>query len=486
MKNRLTNKVFVILSLFFIFFQTFSIPILAAVKPWTGNPWTGNPWQGEPIDHSDMNWEGDPWQGTPWEGGKFTGKEWDGNTTDDGSGWDGVNWDHTPWYLDPWIMNGWSPNGFTGYGTTGIPFSGDSFTGTGTNGEAFSGNAFNGNGTIGNPFAGQSFNGSGTSGSPFAGNNFNGSGTNGTPFNGLGTSGNPFAGNSMTGDPFLGSLFNGDSTQLYPPYSPLALAYSSGWEGSGTEQPGDVKLPKGYEIAKYITNDLIGGQVSMVGEFLADQDNFRPSGSFFSTLMLNGVKVGLGEKTPWFINGLSDTSDFISKSIEGVNAAKTYRDVRQAGTIAAEAYSNVQSISNITETAGAVSSSFGVLSKFNVATAALGAGYSAFELGFNGTKAYDVLTSNAAGNEKVSAVAEATGNLGDLILNAGVITAAIPGGQAAGAIMIAGGAALWGASKLTKVVADNWKSISKFTKNAVSKTKAAIGNGWKKLTGIFG
>jgi len=37
--------------------------------------------------------------------------------------------------------------------------------------------------------------------------------------------------------------------------------------------------------------------------------------------------------------------------------------------------------------------------------------------------------------------------------------AAFRGVQAAGAVMIAGGAAIWGASKLTKLIADNWSGI---------------------------
>jgi hypothetical protein len=253
----------------------------------------------------------------------------------------------------------------------------------------------------------------------------------------------------------------------------------------------------GFEVAKYISNDVIGGQVNMIDgymkfDFENNPNGFRPNGTFFSTLMLNGVKVGLGENTPGFINGISDTHDFAIKAHEGYQAANDLRILRAPERLSDAAdvvrgaidVSTGNPVDSITRVAPELSK-VGSISKLNVATAAIGAGYSAVELGFNGAKAYDVLNSNAAGNEKVSAVAEATSNLGDLVMNAGVVTAAIPGGQAAGAIMIAGGAALWGASKLTKVVADNWKGIKKFAKDPIKNTGKAIKKGFEKIKSWF-
>ncbi|MCR8850844.1 hypothetical protein NQ095_20720 [Rossellomorea sp. SC111] len=433
MMERLTKKVFVLLALLIVLFQSFSLPIYASatIKPWNGNPWTGDSWEGSPWDPQQFKWEGDPWegkstQGNDWEGNGTEGQGTNGQGTN-GQSWEGFDWSNAPWYMDPWVMNGWTPNGFQGNGTDGNPF--------------------NGNGTNGNPFVGYD-----TNGNPFDGN-----GTNGRSFEGDPT--NPRGGETA-------SSFSGDPT--------------------------DIKLPMGYEVAKYLSNDVVGGQVNMISEFMnfdfeANPNGYRPNGTFFSSLVLNGVKVGLGDKTPGFVNGIADIHDGTLKTIDAVGAIKDYQILKTVRNLD-DAQSGARGVLTATDNASDLLSGLskvGSISKFNFATAAVGAGYSAFELGFNGAKAYDVLNSDVAGNKKVSAVAEASSNLGDLLMNAGVVTAAFPGGQAAGAVMIAGGAAIWGASKLTKLVADNWSGIKKFAKDPVKNTAKAIGKGISKVKGWF-
>jgi hypothetical protein len=441
MYEKITSKVVVTIALLIVLFQSFSFPIYASatIQPWKGNPWSGQDWKGTPWDGKDLQWEGESWEGNPWEGKSTSGNDWEGNGTEgqgtsgqgtNGQSWEGYQWTNAPWYMDPWLNNGWTPNGFEG-----SPFSGN-----GTNGDPFSGN-----------------------------------GTNGNPFSGNGTSGNPFAGNGTSGNAFEGSTTAGNGTE------------GTSFEGS----PTDVKLPLGYEVAKYISNDIIGGQVNLISDFNsfdfeANPNGFRPNATFFSSLMLNGVKVGLGDKTPWFVNGVADAHDGVLKTVDAVGAAKDYKLIKDAATLAQNGGASRGAL-NLADNADLLSnlSKVGSISKLNVATAAVGAGYSAFELGFNGAKAYEVLNSDVAGNQKVSAVAEATSSFGDLMMNAGVVTAAIPGGQAAGAVMIAGGAAIWGASKLTKLVADNWSGIKKFAKNPVKNTAKAIGKGISTVKGWF-
>jgi hypothetical protein len=441
MFEKITSKVVVTIALLIVLFQSFSFPIYASatIQPWKGNPWTGQDWKGTPWDGKDLQWEGESWEGNPWEGNSTNGNDWEGNGTEgqgtsgqgtNGQSWEGYQWTNAPWYMDPWLNNGWTPNGFEG-------------------------SPFTGNGTIGDPFSGN--------------------GTNGNPFSGNGTNGNPFAGNGTSGNAFEGSTTAGNGTE------------GSSFEGS----PTDVKLPLGYEVAKYISNDIIGGQVNLASDFMnfdfeANPNGFRPNATFFSSLMLNGVKVGLGDKTPWFVNGVADAHDGTLKTIDAVGAYKDYKIIQNARQ-AADAGRGIRGAFQVADNSEILSqlSKVGSISKLNIATAAVGAGYSAFELGFNGAKAYDVLNSDVAGNEKVSAVAEATSNFGDLMMNAGVVTAAFPGGQAAGAVMIAGGAAIWGASKLTKLVADNWSGVKKFAKNPIKNTAKAIGKGISKIKGWF-
>jgi hypothetical protein len=431
MFEKITSKVIVTFALLIVLFQSFSFPIYASatIQPWKGNPWTGQDWKGTPWDGKDLQWEGESWEGNPWEGKSTNGNDWEGNGTDgqgtNGQGTSGQSWEGYQWTNAPWYMDPWLNNGWTPNG-----FEGNPFTGNGTNGDPFSGN-----GTNGNPFAGN-----GTNGSAFEGSTTAGNGTDGTSFEG---------------------------------------------------NPTDVKLPMGYEVAKYITNDVIGGQVNLISDFSsfdfeANPNGFRPGATFFSTLMLNGVKVGLGDKTPWYVNGIADAQDGTLKTIDAVGAYKDYKIIQNARQ-AADAGRGIRGAFQVAENSEILSqlSKVGSISKLNIATAAVGAGYSAFELGFNGAKAYDVLNSDVAGNKKVSAVAEATSNLGDLMMNAGVVTAAFPGGQAAGAVMIAGGAAIWGASKLTKLVADNWEGVKKFAKNPIKSTSKAIGKGISKIKGWF-
>ncbi|WP_419160521.1 hypothetical protein [Rossellomorea sp. BNER] len=139
MFEKITKKVFIMLAILIVLFQSFSIPALAAIQPWKGNSWEGNPWEGDPWDGADLQWKGESWEGSPWEGSTTEGNDWEGNGTEGqgtkGNGTQGQDWQANQWYLDPWEHNGWNPNDFNGNGTHGIPFNGN-----GTNGNPFTGN----------------------------------------------------------------------------------------------------------------------------------------------------------------------------------------------------------------------------------------------------------------------------------------------------------------------------------------------------------
>jgi hypothetical protein len=48
MIEKLLKKGLVIAALFIVLFQSFSIPVLATIQPWTGTPWFGEKWKGNP------------------------------------------------------------------------------------------------------------------------------------------------------------------------------------------------------------------------------------------------------------------------------------------------------------------------------------------------------------------------------------------------------------------------------------------------------
>lgn len=100
----------------------------------------------------------------------------------------------------------------------------------------------------------------------------------------------------------------------FPDKSPINL--SNG--GNGTS---DAKLPFNYELSKYIVNDVVGGQANMIGDYLVGNKNdFKPKVSSFSTLFLNGTKLGLGDNGPGWIKGVSDIHDGVLKSKEGYDS----------------------------------------------------------------------------------------------------------------------------------------------------------------------
>ncbi|WP_062197226.1 hypothetical protein [Massilibacterium senegalense] len=243
----------------------------------------------------------------------------------------------------------------------------------------------------------------------------------------------------------------------FPDKSPINLS-------NGGNSPSDAKLPFNYEISKYIVNDVVGGQANMIGDYLVGNKNeFKPKVSSFSTLFLNGTKLGLGDNGPGWIKGVSDIHDGVLKSKEGYDSYNKVKKCRKAYKL-----TNLGAKAPDALLKGA---KFGPLSKLNVATAAISAGFAAVETGFNTVKAIDVWKSDASKAKKVSATTDATGSLGDMLMSAGVIATAIPGGQVAGAI-------LWVGSKLVKYGAEHWRGIKKFAGNTIKRTGKALKKGW--------
>ncbi|MBS4210376.1 hypothetical protein [Bacillus sp. FJAT-50079] len=423
-KAKTLNRIAALIALFFIFIQTFALPVMAA-QPWTGNSWNGNSWQGNPWDAGDLTWEGNSWQGNSWSESSSQG----------GNDWNGTTWSSTPWYMNPWLHPGF--NGGPGY--DGTPWNTPGFNGgPGYNGTPWNTPGFNGGpGYDGNAWNTPGFNGGlGYDGTPW---NTPGS-MNGVPWNAPGYSGGPW---NLPGYNGLPPWMFGGLDQNGNRVTPAAPRLSG-------DQLMGIDLPYGYEVGKYVGSDIIGGQVGMIGDFLDPGNHPLKVGSSFATgLFLNGVKVGLGDKAPWYIDGAIAAKDTYDYTKTGILAGKDFLTLKGViGTSQAGARGSVSSLSTV-----------GAISKFNVAASAIGAGFAAFETGFKTGKAVDVIKSDAQTSQKVSAVADATSSLGETLFHAGTVAAAIPGGQTAGAVLIAGGAVIWGASRLTKLVADNWGSI---------------------------
>lgn len=440
--NKRLRILFVSIASIFLIFQPIFLPTVYAVGAWSGNSWTGNPWTGESWDGNELQWEGNSWQGNTWtgdswQGNSWTGESWQGEAGTNGESWNGNAWNNSGYSGGPYQGTPWLTPGFQGNGYQGGPWANPGFTGEGYQGNPFLTPGFQQNGYQQGPFLAQP----------------------GTGFPGV------------MGYPWAQQGFNN---------------YASISNSSDSYQP-IPDLPKGYDIAKYITQDVILGQVDFVGDALTYQNmtnlgydaNMNYGGSLYKGILLNGIKLSINDQT------LFDIYDTGTHVADGYGAVQDFRnlkntyDVTSAGTDLANA---AQTAANVAPSAGAV----GAVSKLNIGVAAIGTGIAAFETGYKAGQAYDVLTSDASGAEKTSAVADATGSLGDTLMNAGVVASAIPGGQAVGAGMVAVGAGIWVVSKGVKLFADNWKGdLGSTTKSIANKAGNKIKDGWNWLKGKF-
>ncbi|WP_067724809.1 hypothetical protein [Oceanobacillus damuensis] len=441
--NKWLKLFFVSIASIFLVFQPILLPTVYAVEAWQGNSWTGNSWTGESWDGNDLKWEGNSWQGNTWTGNSWQGNSWtedswQGEPGRNEESWDGSTWNQSGFSGEQYQGQPWLAPGFQGYEYQGGPWTNSGFTGDGYQGNPFSTPGFQQNGYQQGPLLAQP----------------------GTQFPGV--MGYPWAQQGFS---------NYDSTANTT---------------SDRDQP-IPDLPKGYDIGKYIVKDVVLGQVNYVGDVLTYENmtslgydaKMNYGGSLYKGLLLNGIKLSINDKT---LFDIYDTGTHIADGYSAVQDYQTARNLSNITTSGSALADAANTVSNVTPSAGAV----GAISKLNIGAAAIGTGIAAFETGYKTGQAYNVLTSDASGAEKTSAVADATGSLGDTLMNAGVVASAIPGGQAVGAGMVAVGAGIWVVSKGVKLFAENWKGdLGSTTKSIVNKAGNKVKDGWNWLKGKF-
>ncbi|MBM7715935.1 hypothetical protein JOC94_002946 [Bacillus thermophilus] len=433
MRNpKILNRTAALIALFFILFQSFALPV-AAVAPWTGDPWKGDTWEGD-------TWEGDSWEGDSWEGDTWEGDTWEGDTWE-GDSWEGDTWEGKSWNQGP------------GEGVS--DWNGSEFNGNPWNAPGYNGNPWNAPGYNGNPWNAPGYNGNPWNAPGYNGNPWNAPGYNGNPWNAPGYNGNPWNAPGYNGNPWNTPGYNG-----------------SPWNAPGNSGGGaSTNSPTAYDVTKYIANDVVGGQVSMIGSYTSGgSGGFGAAGGYMTGMLLNGVKMGMGERTPWYVNAASDAKDFYDKGKGVYDAGSTLHQLRTGGSFG----------STVARGASTTAPAIGAVSKLSAVGAGISAGFSAVDTAINTKKAIDVWNSNASGAEKTAATADATASFGETLFNAGMVSSAIPGGQAVGAGLMVAGGVVWGASKVTKFFADGT------AKKAWNKTKDVAKNTWNKFKGLFG
>ena len=356
--------------------------------------------------------------------GAWTGNSWSGETWE-GSSWTGDTWEGSAWTKEGWQGNSWDSNSG---GSNGSP--------------EISNEAGGGNGLI--------------------------SSRGGTlkPLP-------PYVSNPYLP---LQPPINGDrdeniqDTLLNESVIPLNIPKEQKVEDSGVDP---------WDVATYIGNDLVNGGVDF-GVGIIEQGNDVDLKStfggpnFFSTLILNGAKLPLGDRTPpWF----DLVEDVHNGSGMALDIYKGYSDISTAaGTVGDVVRNGTEMLPNVVNTTRPAS---GVLSKFSIATNVVSTGFSLVNTIKSAGDTWDVINSKVATSDKVAAGATTASDFGELVFNVGMTTAAFPGAQAAGLGIAVAGGVIWGVGKGVKWAANNWSRISE------SKIGKGAKNAWKGMTKPF-
>jgi hypothetical protein len=412
--NSFIKRVF---ALFAILFLTF-LPVLSievhAVEPWSGNPWDASDrvWKGNPWEGKQTQWEHLPWKGNTWEGSPWSGNTWEGN---------------------PWSLEGWE----------GSTFEGKSWTARSWEGSAFEGN----------PWSSTYWNGYSTTAPNFwTGNDWEGKGTQGKS-----TQGSTFDGNT-----FKGKLGNYDLTSIK-----ANSAYDSSYTPPDRFYDSDE-----FKGVKYVWESVTNGMI--------DFDPTSPtgfSGDYLKNVFLDTLKlqhgdvnfdyVDIGDKAYEGYKSLKELEDFrralgtvntVSTVASGAQTAQSVSKWAQYGGIIKDSWNNILTSTDIANVGGTWNG-MTFLSKLNLVSSGISAGISTIQTADKINDAIQTFKSTKDGSERTAAVADAASSFGEAMMSYGGLAAAIPGGQAVGATMVAAGAVIFIGGKAVQLVAENWDTI---------------------------
>src|SRR5690606_12631222 len=208
------------------------------------------------------------------------------------------------------------------------------------------------------------------------------------------TNGNGTSGNGSNGDGTNGNGTNGDGSSGNG---------TNGGEGGNNDSSNS---PTPWDVASYIGNDVILGQVELASEsFNADAADTMggSTNSFLRSTLLNGLKRGID----------NPILDFASDVSDGVDVYQDARGAISTLTSGANIATNTSAAGSVMSGAAqAGSSAMGALGKLNVATAAVGTVFGAVDTYNNTANAIEVFQdSNSTGADRTVAVTDATASL---------------------------------------------------------------------------
>ncbi|MGY3717840.1 hypothetical protein ACWE42_20210 [Sutcliffiella cohnii] len=240
-----------------------------------------------------------------------------------------------------------------------------------------------------------------------------------------------------------------------------------------------------YDGLKFTINDTALGLVSFTtGMLEAEMNGVSPGRGFVTSgglhsILVNSVKtVGSGTGNPW-VQGTGDVLDGALKtaqSIEGLNNVRTAIDsINQSWQGSARLGDSKFKTLFSNTSGGAVST----LSKFNIATGVIGAGFSGYE-SYQNIKAWNNETDFT---KKTDLAGKSATSIGNTLLSGGAALASvpIPGLQVVGgALIVTGGALAIGGMAL------QWANKTETGRKIIAgtvNTAKKIGRGIKKLFG---
>lgn len=249
--------------------------------------------------------------------------------------------------------------------------------------------------------------------------------------------------------------------------------------------------PGFYEGIKYVVNDAIGQQVKLVGEVLDSNGNYQfgKSGTWKSFLVSGYKLVGQGTGNG-YVQLSGDALDGILKGTDAVQGFRTYQNTignLQQILSSETVIGNSSKLGNLFTATGPMTT----LSKFNIATATVGIGFSAYETGAN----FHAWQNETNFEKKTDLAGKTFSSFGETLMGAGVISASIPtpATEVVGGVLLVTGAVLWAAGtglqwlnksktgrKIIKGTVETFKKVGK----KVSDLGSKIGDGLKSLFGF--
>lgn len=243
-----------------------------------------------------------------------------------------------------------------------------------------------------------------------------------------------------------------------------------------------------YDGIKFVVNDGIGQQINLATEML-DPSMIGPDGNpqfgkanSWKGFLVSGYKmVGQGTGND-FMQLSGDAMDGVLKGKDAVEGINNIRSGIQSYRSIAGSQAQIGLMGKLRQSF-TMTGPMSTLSKFNIATAAVGAGFSAYETGVN----YKAWSNEKNFEKKTELAGKTISSFGETLMNLGAISASVPtpATQALGGALLITGGVLWAAGTGLQWI-NKTKVGRKIIKGTVDTVKNIGSNIKKGIKSLFG